>query len=398
MKILQLFGISCLIRQQTYLLPVTLLWYQYNGLTASDFVFIQGIFILFGIFSEVPSGYLADIFSKKHILLCSFSLFLLRCILWLNFTGLYVILIGEMLVVLSRSLFQGIYDSYIYEFLEEKKQTDKLVKYYGIVNSYLNIGTGSASLLCSFLYPRYALQTLLILELISTCVALVLMSMVPNIENHHRAKSFKEHFNEMTVSVKKTLSDKRINHYIVMSAIFASSTYIYIWNFQPIMKSTGVAVSLFGIMYVCNFFFRALAGYLSGYLARKINYDKLAAIVILHICIAFCGLAFAEIYKSSYITIIVILLICIGIGAQLLFHILTIASLQRITNANIRATASSSYNLVGQGIAGIMLSSFKFLATKMTFTQIYLLYLGLYIIMISVVYLWHKTSLHKEIS
>ncbi|MBR1840556.1 MAG: hypothetical protein IJ778_00310 [Alphaproteobacteria bacterium] len=78
MKILQLFGISCLIRQQTYLLPVTLLWYQYNGLTASDFVFIQGIFILFGIFSEVPSGYLADIFSKKHILLCSCSLFLLR--------------------------------------------------------------------------------------------------------------------------------------------------------------------------------------------------------------------------------------------------------------------------------------------------------------------------------
>lgn len=398
MKILQLFGISCLIRQQTYLLPVMLLWYQHNGLTASDFVFIQGIFILFGIFSEVPSGYLADIFSKKHILLCSFSLFLLRCILWLNFTGFYIILIGEMLVVLSRSLFQGIYDSYIYEFLEEKKQTDKLAKYYGIINSYLNIGTGSASLLCSFLYPRYALQTLLILELISTCVALVLMSMVPNIKKRHRAKTLQKHFSEMTASVKKTLSDKRINHYIVMSAIFASSTYIYIWNFQPIMKSTGVAVSIFGIVYVCNFSFRALAGYLSGYLARKINYNRLAAIVILHICIAFCGLAIAETYRNQYITLTVLLLICIGIGAQLLFHILTIASLQKITASDIRATASSSYNLVAQGIAGIMLSSFKFLATNMDFKQIYLLYLALYVVMISAVYLWHKANLHKEVS
>ena len=396
MNILHIFGTSCMLRQQTFLLPVTLLWYQFNGLTAADFVFFQGIFILLGLFSEVPSGYLADIFSKKHILLCSFSLFLIRCLLWLNFTGVYVIIAGEILVVLSRSLFQGIYDSYIYEYLEKNKETDKMVKYYGIVNCYVNVGTGSASLLSSLIYPTYALQVLLTLELITTCTSLILMSVVPNIPNKRHRKSLKNHFTDMCATVQKTLTDQRINHFIVISAIFASSTYIYIWNFQPIMKATDVAVRLFGCVYFCNFFFRALAGYLSDYIQRIVTYKRLAFIVIAHIFIAFLGLALAEYFKISYLTLGVIFLICIGIGAQLSFNILTVATIQKIASAEVRATTSSSYNLVAQGIAGIMLSSFKFLVKYLSFTEIYLLYLGIYIIIGISIYFWKFADKHTQ--
>ena len=392
MNILHIFGTSCMLRQQTFLLPVTLLWYQHNGLTVADFVFFQGLFILFGLFSEVPSGYLADIFSKKHILLCSFFLFLIRCLLWLNFTGVYIIIAGEILVVLSRSLFQGIYDSYIYEYLEQRKETDKIVRYYGIINCYLNIGTGSASLLSSLIYPTYALQVLLTLELITTCTALALMFIVPNIPNKRTRKPLKNHFTDMFSTVKKTLTDQRINHLIVISAIFASSTYIYIWNFQPIMKATDVAVRLFGCVYFCNFFFRALAGYMSDYIQRKVTYKRLAFIVITHIFIAFTGLALAEYFKISYLTLGIIFLICIGIGAQLSFNILTIATIQKIASANVRATTSSSYNLVAQGVAGVMLSSFKFLVKYLTFTEIYLLYLGLYIAFGILIYFWKYAS------
>lgn len=392
MNILHFFGTSCMLRQQTFLLPVTLLWYQYNGLTAADFVFFQGIFILLGLFSEVPSGYLADIFSKKHILLCSFTLFIIRSLLWLNFTGIYVIIAGETLVVLSRSLFQGIYDSYIYEYLEQKKETDKLVKYYGIINCYLNIGTGSASLLCSLLYPTYSLYVLLTLELITTSVAIILMAMVPNIPNKSTRKPLKQHFTDMYSTVKQTLSNSKINHLIVISAIFASSTYIYIWNFQPIMNATNVSVKIFGCVYFCNFFFRALAGYMSDHIQRKVTYKWLAFIVMSHIFIAFTGLALAEHFKISYLTLGVIFLICIGIGAQLSFNILTIATIQKIASASVRATTSSSYNLVAQGVAGIMLSSFKFLVKYLSFTEIYLLYLGIYIVLGLGIYCWKFTS------
>ena len=388
MNILHIFGTSCMLRQQTFLLPVTLLWYQHNGLTAADFVFFQGIFILLGLFSEVPSGYLADIFSKKHILLCSFTLFLMRALLWLNFTGVSVIIIGETLVVLSRSLFQGIYDSYIYEYLEKNKKADKIVKYYGIVNCYVNIGTGSASLLSSLLYPTYALQVLLTLEAITTCIALCLMSVVPNIPNKRQPRSLKSHFTNMCSTVKQTLNDPRLNHFIIISAVFASSTYIYIWNFQPIMKATDVAVRLFGCVYFCNFFFRALAGYLSDFIQRTVTYKRLAFIVMGHIFIAFTGLALAEYYKLPYITLGVIFLICVGIGAQLSFNILTVSTIQKIAIGSVRATTSSSYNLVAQGIAGVMLSSFKFLVNYLNFTEIYLLYLGIYVIIGLSIYSW----------
>ena len=390
MKILHIFGTSCLLRQQTYLLPVTLLWYQYNGLSAADFVFIQGIFMLLGLLTEVPSGYIADIFSKKHILLCSFSLFLLRCLLWLNCRGLFVILLGETLVVLSRSLFQGIYDSYIYEYLKKNKQTSQMIRYYGMVNCYVNVGTGSASLLCSLIYPTFALQTLLILEFISTFLAIILMSFVPNIKNTNKRKSLKQHFADMVNAVSKTLGDSRINYFIVLSAVFASSTYIYIWNFQPIMKSTGVMVSLFGAVYFCNFFFRALAGYLSNKIAEKITYKNLGIIVAFHIVTAFLGLTLSEYIKIPAVTLFFIFLICLGIGAQLSFNILTVSAIQKIAKSNIRATTSSAYNLVAQGVAGIMLSSFKFLADKLPFSTIYLLYLAIYALVLGFLFLVWK--------
>ena len=94
---LKRLDLACFLRSQLYLAPVLLLFYQQNGLTIADFVLFQGIFQLTGILFEIPCGYIADVISKKKVLVLAFVCFFLRAALWLSFSGMYIILLGELL-------------------------------------------------------------------------------------------------------------------------------------------------------------------------------------------------------------------------------------------------------------------------------------------------------------
>lgn len=389
-RTLNTFSLSCLLRQQTFLLPVALLWYQMNGLTSADFIFFQGVFILVGLFLEVPCGYLADVFSKKYIIFTSFSLFLIRCLLWLSFRGVGIVVLGELLVVMSRCMFQGIYDSYIYEYLKERDKTDKLVKYCGLVNCCLNVGSGSASLVCALIYPKYCLQTLLVMEVVVTTTSLILMAMMPKTKNTAVKLPLNQHWGQIKQTFVNTLSNTSIRPYLFLTAIFASSTYVFIWNFQPIMRQTNVNVAMFGAVYFCNFFFRSATSYTSEWLRQRISLKFLISFIIFYILSAFLGLALSAAASVPAITLMTIFFICIGIGFQLLFHIITISQIQKYTVSTNRATASSVNNLFSQGLSGLILMSFKFLFTKMTFAQIYLLYMFVYVIILGIYFSYFR--------
>ena len=125
---LKRLDLACFLRSQLYLAPVLLLFYQQNGLTIADFVLFQGIFQLTGILFEIPCGYIADVISKKKVLVLAFVCFFLRAALWLSFSGMYIILLGELFNALSRAFLSGVYDSYIYDYLKSENKTKRKQK------------------------------------------------------------------------------------------------------------------------------------------------------------------------------------------------------------------------------------------------------------------------------
>ena len=106
-------NISVLCRSQL-LLPILFLFYQQNGLTAGDFFLFEGISSFISLILLVPSGYIADFFSKKYVLLLSFVLLLIKSFLWIFFSGYFIILVGSILGNISKSLYFATSDSYIY--------------------------------------------------------------------------------------------------------------------------------------------------------------------------------------------------------------------------------------------------------------------------------------------
>ena len=125
-------NISILCRSQL-LLPILFLFYQQSGLTAGDFFLFEGISSFISLLLLIPSGYIADFFSKKYILLLSFLLLLIKSFLWIFFHGYFIILLGTILNNVSKSLYFAAADSYIYEYLSyNKREKEMLNKYYEI--------------------------------------------------------------------------------------------------------------------------------------------------------------------------------------------------------------------------------------------------------------------------
>ena len=100
---LKIINFSTFLQQQRYIVAISYLFYLQNGLNLSDFLLFQSIFYFTSLIMEIPAGYIADIFSRKKVLIFSYLLFMFRIILWIFAPNYWTILIGEILYGLSKT-------------------------------------------------------------------------------------------------------------------------------------------------------------------------------------------------------------------------------------------------------------------------------------------------------
>ena len=50
------------------IMPIIVIFFQENGLSLKEVMILQGVYSLMVALMEIPSGYLADVFGRKHTL------------------------------------------------------------------------------------------------------------------------------------------------------------------------------------------------------------------------------------------------------------------------------------------------------------------------------------------
>lgn len=358
---LKKLDIACFLRSQLYLAPVLLLFYQQNGLTIADFVMFQGIFQLTGIVFEVPCGYIADLVSKKKVLILAFVCFFLRAALWLSFSGVYIVLLGELFNALSRAFLSGVYDSYIYDYLKDKNKTTRMLKECGRTNFAMSGGAMFAAIFSAVLYNHFGTVILLFLELVLTLMSILLLTSLPNPPSAKpRGKTIKQKFIEIKETAIATLANKNINLYIIFSALLFSTTSLFCWCFQPLLKMSSAPVFMFSFVYVINHALRAGFSYYVNQLKKLFGFNRLLVITTFLCLYSFACMILGFYFKIPNLAVISLIFVCIGIGFQLAFAIANINHIHNFAIEETRATISSVNNMLQQTISGVSLILFKF--------------------------------------
>lgn len=385
---LRMFNWSVFLQTQIFMLPVVLLFYKENGLSTGDYFLFQGIFSISALLFEIPAGYLGDIFPRRSILMLSYLLFITRLLLWLFFGGYWILLIGEVLYSASKATYAGVADGYVYDYLKTKGKTNRMLQYYGRLNFFMSIGTAIASLVGAAFYAelseswgvRTGFIILLTIELIFNTVAFLMLFLLPSVPPAKREKtSIKEKYRDLFKITYQTLTDRRLNAYMLYSGIVAGTTMLFVWSFQPLMSETGFPVELFGVVFFLNHLCRAGAGF---FLHRTVSFFTLkgvgVAVYALYI-LSFLSMPLILYVQNLFVTLFLLTFICISIAFQLSFTLGSVGRIHALVSSRIRSTVASVNNLIGRAVSGILLIAFKFLLDDITLSVSFWIYLGLFV-------------------
>lgn len=350
---LSTLNVASFFQYQRFIMPISFLFYLQNGLTFSDFILFQSIFNAVCLLTKVPMGYIGDIFSKKYILIFSYFLFMLRVILWISFSGFWIVLAGEVLYGLFKALYRGNVDSYIYEYLKLKNMDRSMISNYGNLTFWTSLGSAVSCVACVALYKFFGFKTILLIELFFQIISIFMLFFIPNIKS--------EKSSEMSVltSIKTLIRNKKVNFFVYYSAILNGLTSVFVWNFQPLLKMSSAPVLFYGVINFINQFLRGLGGFYAKKVCNILVDKKLINTEYCVVIISFVILISAIYFKNVYFSVISLIIISFGILFFVIFNVFTISKIHENIDDKFRATLASTNTFFADFAAFLLLLMFK---------------------------------------
>ena len=366
------FNIALFLRSMLLLSPVTLLFYQENGLTVRDLFFFQGIFYLTSIVSEIPVGYLSDTISRKKLLITSFLIFIGFYTLWLFFHGYYVILTGEILFAISKVMMDNAMSGYLYDYLSYKDNKKAMVKYYGYLNFYLSLATALAGLIGTYVYSNFGGGAVLSSEIILVTISILFVISLPSIKCPDGvSEKISNKIKKFIIDAKLIARNISLKYYIYYSGLLTSCSILFALSFQPLMQNALFPIFLFGVVACLNHSVRAIAGIVAG----RCNFEIKKLVVPLFVLYVLAFLCIFKILVLSNITVIFILFlfICVVIGVQVIFTILHVSRIHKFVSIKRRGTLMAINNFVSRALTACVLICSRLFIGKLGFASFFVI-------------------------
>jgi len=318
-------------------MPIVVLFYEENGLELRHVFILQAIYSVSIVALEIPSGYLADAWGRKHTLVLGSILGFFGFLTYSFSYGFTGFLIAEIILGIGQSLISGADSALLYDSLLETGKKDDYIKYEGRLVSIGNFAEAFAGILGGLLatlslrYPYYV-QTLV------SAIAIPASLMLYEPQTHK--KQIKMSFNHILQIVKYSLyGNKELMWNIIFSSVIGAATLTMAWFVQPYLKLVALPLSMFGIMWTL---LNLTVGFSSMY-AHKIEfYFKQKKTMV----------GIAILIPAGFIIVSRINALW-GIGILFLFYIIRgIATpvlkdyINQLCDSNIRATILSVRNFV----------------------------------------------------
>ena len=368
-------NISLFFEMQIYLLPFSLLFYYQNGLTIQDFFLFQAIYFFCSLLLEIPTGYITDLVPRKYIISLAYLFNCIRLFLFLQFSGYFIVLLGEICYACCKSFLSGSLDSYVYDWLKSKNASHKMLSRYGKVSSMMSFGTAFSSLASVFIYYVGGIKALLITEFISSLIGLLIVFFLPNVGIHKKRKI---RYREILSGLRFILGNKTLFPLILFAGICFATTSIFTTLFQPVMQQLAVPAIFFSIVYFINNFTRGIVSHSVNLIKKFFSFKGILLSTTGLIFISFLGYYIELSYQIKGILALSLLIACISIAFHLLTQILTLSYLHTLAPNSLRSTCSSIMNMGLRAMGGFALFLFKDISNFLGYSNTCLIFGGIF--------------------
>ena len=269
-------------------LAIIVLIYTGKGVSVGDFFLIQGIFRATNFLLEIPSGYLSDRFSRRHVLIFGSIVHVLGFVVIALAYGFWQIVLGEALLGIASALFSGTLEAYTYDLLKRNKTQNHFLKEMGSVSTWGSVASFIATIIGPEIYKLTGGNGNLLIWISALFAGFqfLLCFMLPELTEVVRKKQKnKSAFMDAVGITYKTLKNPKLRSLIIFPALFASFTIIIFWMLQPIMELSNVPVYLFGFYIGLSQFSRILGSKYAYKICNWVGELKIANLTILMLAV-----------------------------------------------------------------------------------------------------------------
>ena len=262
-------------------MPIIVLFFQEHGLSLTEVMIIQAIYSLSVAVFEIPSGYIADLFGRKHTIVLSTIFSFSGYLVFSFFGGFYAFAAASTLVGIGGSLMSGSDSALLYDTLLETGDKKTYTKIEGRNYAIGNFSEATAGILGGFLavssiYLPIYVQTGILFLSIPIALTLVEPTM-------HKENKIERSFKAILGVVKFAMVENaKLRWLIIYSSAMGVATLSMAWFAQPFFKEVGVPLAYFGILWAgLNF----SAG-LTSFNSHKFDTDESNTKMLLYLALA----------------------------------------------------------------------------------------------------------------
>lgn len=272
--------------------PIYALLFESKGLTVSEISLLLAIWSVPVMILEIPSGILADRWSRKNMIVLSGVLKASCYFLWIFSEGFILFAAGFILWGISSCFHSGSEEALLYDSLLTDKRENDFDKILGRSRAISGIATVISSVSGGYLGMQFGMVFPLYLSVLSAMIAALVALTFKEI-NYYKDSSLEISSDEDKSTFKEAaiflISNCKILIFTIMSITVVGMAGV-IDEFDPLIaKSYGLSLNLIGLWVGIRFIFASFGSYLTNYIKRLFQVIlkiKDTVYTISYICIA----------------------------------------------------------------------------------------------------------------
>ncbi|MBL4938482.1 MFS transporter [Clostridium sp. YIM B02515] len=314
------------------------LYWASRGITSQQVVYIEIIYAAVVILLEVPTGSLADKWSKKILMVFHAVFSLLEFIILIYAHSFWHFALAVTMAGIGKSLCSGTSNALVFESLKMNRDTECFERVLGRIGFYDYFAAMLAALLGSFVAAKSSYITTYWMSLISVMISVIIACFFKEPKAAYEKEEVISYFRHMAAAFN-FLKDKSAIKFILFFGIVTGAVFTYIDEFwQTYLQAINVPVILFGVISASRMISSSLSGIYAYKLKNKFSNKTIFSTVIIVLLSSIFG---ASVLKTS----LGIIPLIISFAAYGVVEPLVLGYLHHRTESKIRATVESFQSL-----------------------------------------------------
>jgi Major Facilitator Superfamily. len=315
------------------------LYWASKGMSNEQVVYTEIIYAGIVIFLEVPTGSLADIWSKKILIFLSSIFSVFEFLILIYAKSFWYFALAVFMAGIGKSLSSGTCNALIFESLKRLNSMDIFEKVLGRIGFFDYIAAMFAALIGSIIAYKHSYFTTYWLSLVSVVISVLLTLFLTEPTSESNERNVISYYDCMKGAFNFLKGETSIR-FVLLFGIITAAVFTYIDEFwQTYLEAINLPVFLFGVVSATRMLSSSLSGIYAFKLKDKFSYNNIFTIIL----IFFITSIFTTSYIRSYLGLIPLIISFASFG---LVEPLTLGYVHHRTNSCIRATVESFQSLI----------------------------------------------------